>query len=122
MTEEIVRLPETMVPRIRKYIEAANAVKVAEKTAREARAVMIAARDEILGAMKRPVAFCGKMMLTAKESDELQASLRLKDGRKIPLRDIESMIVAHRRLDGALIEGAFAGRGSSVSLDVSAAP
>lgn len=122
MTEEIVRLPETMVPRIRKYLEAANAVKVAEKTAREARAVMVAARDEILGAMKGRVAFCGKMMLTAKESDELQASLRLKDGRKIPLRDIESMIVAHKRIDGGLIEGAFAGRGSSVSLDVSAAP
>ena len=111
--------PGTWLDRVRQYAELVRTKRETAAAAKAADDAHKAARAAILRAMNyAPAAACGPFVLGYSEKGAAAASITLKDGRKVMLSAVTSILVGNETIAADQIGSLYGGRSAAPELTV----
>ena len=94
--------------------------KEVDRQARELKKIADASRDVIVEALAgSPIAQCGDLMVTVKTGGDALPSITLKNGRKISLADIKTLVLSNgAKVPADEVSAIYGGRSGSTDVEV----
>lgn len=117
---KLKKLPASLAPTIKAYVEARDAKRFADAAARTAEKTLKTTQARIIAAMEgQQTAVCEDHLVVLKRGEPVEAQLTLVDQTKVSWSEVTRVIVGNREIKRADVIGLYGGKAGAVSLMIS---